>query len=653
MSEIFVQVLLPLALNEAFTYSSDELVEIGAIVEVEFGKKKIWGVVVALLDQPPTELAAKIKKVIRQNNRIKLSQNLLKFIEIIAGYNLGTRGLVLRAFIGILNSDKTKKDSKSFVQEVEPKNFSLKKLLPRQQEIFDQLSNFEDGVSLVDGVTGSGKTEIYFALVAKILRENPHSQILLMLPEIALTSQLLLRFEGQFGFKAALWHSKISKKERREIFYGIADGSVRVLIGARSSLLLPFKNLQLLVIDEEHDSSFKQEDVFNFNARDMGIVRANIEDFPVILSSATPAVETFINATSGKYRHFVLEQKFGAKNEIELIDLRREKMQKNQFISQQLREEMVQNLALSRQTLLFLNRRGYAPVTICRSCGEKYDCPNCDFHLVMHKSKNQLVCHHCGHFESIVKNCKFCGEQHSLIPLGAGVEKLAEEVAEFLPSARIALVTSDNVSNFHEVDELVEKILRNEIDVIIGTQMITKGHDFPALTLVGIVDADGLLYSSELRSLEKAYQIMTQVIGRAGRRSEQGRVIIQTYNPENLLLKQLIADDKKSFYDFEVRNRQSLDLPPFSRMVKIEVSAFSESEAKSFAKKLIQFFPVSDKVEIFGPAPAAVQRLKNRHHFLLNIKAQRRINLQKLITDVIKNINPPTSIRIRTDIDPI
>lgn len=700
MSEVFAQVLLPLALDEAFTYKAQDEVEIGDVVQVEFGRKKIWGVVVEVKKTAPENLAeAKIKKILAINSRIKFSKNQLKFIETIATYNRASRGLVLRAFIGILNSDKTKKSPKSLEQEIEPEKFSLKKLTEKQRECFDELSMTRD-ISLIDGVTGSGKTEIYFALIAKILSEkwspqqvlgdkqeesapeiltasessrclkreeltsevSPRTccgvhhdspQILILLPEIALTSQLLLRFEEQFKFKPALWHSKISQKERREIFYGVVEGSVKVLIGARSALLLPFKNLQLIIVDEEHDSSFKQEDVFNFHARDMAIVKASLEKFPVILSSATPALETYANAVSGKYRHFILEQKFGAKNEIELIDLRREKLPSGEFLSQKLRAEIAQNLLQKKQTMLFLNRRGYAPVTLCKACGKKYDCSDCDFHLVLHKSKNQLICHHCGHHEKPTAECKFCGEKDSLIGLGAGVEKLAEEVKKTFPEARIALVTSDNVTSFSDVDKLVEKILGREIDVIIGTQMITKGHDFPDLTLVGIIDADGLLYSSELRALEKAYQILTQVIGRAGRRSEQGVVMIQTYNPENFLFDQLLKNDKKSFYDFEIKNRQNLELPPFARMAKFEVSSFVESEAKNFAKKLIKNFPLSEKIEIFGPAPAPLQRLKNRHHFLVNLKTQRKINLQKLISDVMQSLDIPTSIRVRIDIDPL
>lgn len=656
MAKIFAQVLLPLALDESYSYSTEDSVKVGDVVLVEFVRKKIWGVVVATSANPPAQVAIeKIKPILEKNSRLSLSENQLKFIDNLASYNLASRGLVLRAFLGILNSDKVKKIPQALVQKVVPENFRLKKLLPKQQEIFTELCELKPAeVALLDGVTGSGKTEIYFALIAEILRANQNDkQVLILLPEIALTSQLLKRFEEQFGFKPALWHSKISKKEKREIFYGVAEGSVRVLIGARSALLLPFKNLQLLVIDEEHDTSFKQEDVFNFHARDMGVMRAKLENFSVVLASATPALETYVNATSAKYRHFILEQKFGAKNDIELVDLRRDKLPKDQFISQKLRDEMAKNFAQKKQAMLFLNRRGYAPVTLCKTCGKKYQCADCDFHLVLHKTKEKLICHHCGHQEKLIHECKFCGEKDTLISVGVGVEKIAEEVKNLFPESRIALVTSDNVSSFADVDKLVAQILNHEIDFIIGTQMIVKGHDFPELGLVGIIDADAMLYSSELRALEKTYQVLTQVVGRAGRRESKGKVVVQTYNPQNFVFEQIIKSDKKSFYDFEINNRQALDLPPFSRFVKFEVSSFNESEAKNFAKKLISHFPNNDRLELFGPAPAPLQRLKNRHHFLVNLKAAKKINVQKLITDVLQNLDIPNSIRIRVDVDPI
>jgi primosomal protein N' (replication factor Y) len=654
MSKRFFQILLPLALNEAFTYFSEKEIELGTIVLVEFGRKKIWGVVVEK-DLEPNFAIEKIKPILEQKSDFYLSKKQLNFIENIASYNLASRGLVLRAFIGILNSDKIKKLPSAKKQEIFPEKFLLKKLSNEQQKIADEFcnKNFTNySVSLLDGVTGSGKTEVYFALIAKILAQDLDSQILILLPEIALTSQLLMRFEEQFKFKPALWHSKISKKEKREIFYGIISNSTKLLIGARSALLLPFKNLKLIIIDEEHDSSFKQEDVFNFHARDMAIVKAKLGNFPVILSSATPSIETYNNAILGKYNHFILEQKFGQKNDVFLIDLRQEKLEKGDFLSHKLKQEITLKLEANKQTLLFLNRRGYAPVTLCKACGKKYECPNCDFHLVMHKAKKQLTCHHCGHFEKLEINCKFCKEENSLIALGAGVEKVREEVELAFPNARIALVTSDNVSNFLDAKKIVKQILDHEVDIIIGTQMIVKGYDFPELELVGIVDADSMLYSSELRALERSYQILTQVMGRAGRRQNKGKVYIQTYNPDNLVFTKIIKGSKKDFYDFELKNRQNADFPPFSRFAKFEISSFIENDAKNFAKKLISHFPFNKEIELFGPASAPIQRLKNRHHFLVNLKISKKFNLQKLILEVVKSLEIPKSIRLRIDIDP-
>lgn len=660
MSKVFVQVLLPLALDEPFTYYAPKTSELGDVVKVEFGRKEIWGVVFAIGEGSSAKKISpeKIKSIIEKSARIKFSENQLNLIKAIASYNLASQGLVLRAFMGILNSDKVKKEAIAKKQEVEVDKFLLKNLSSDQQEITNQLwyliEQNQASISLIDGVTGSGKTEVYFSLMAKILEQNNEAQILILLPEIALTSQLLMRFEEQFGFKVALWHSKISKKEKREIFYGIVEGSIKVLIGARSALLLPFKNLQLIVLDEEHDSSFKQEDVFNFHARDMAIIKAKLENFSVILSSATPSIETYANALSGKYNHFILEQKFGQTiNEIEMVDLRQEKMATGDFISEKLRQEIAAKLNINKQVLLFLNRRGYAPVTLCKACAKKYECANCDFHLVLHKAKKKLICHHCGHQEHMPNECKFCDAKDSLIALGAGVEKVAEEVKTLFPGARIALVTSDSVESFLDAEDVVKQILNHEVDIIIGTQMIVKGYDFPDLELVGIIDIDGMLYSSELRALEKTYQILTQVIGRAGRRQKAGKVMIQTYNPDNLIFEKIIKNSKKDFYNFEIKNRKQANFPPFSRFAKFEISSFVENDAKNFAKKLIQNFPSSEKIELFGPASAPIQRLKNRHHFLVNLKVEKQVNLQKLILDVMKSLEVPKSVRVRIDVDPV
>ena len=682
MTETYLDILLPLPFDRAFTYKACEHnVEVGDLVKVPFRKKELWGLVVAVSDSAEVE-PLKIKAIIVKHQSINFDAKLIEFINRIASYNLAPHGLVLKAFIGILNSDKVKSEklaNKALEQKVDLEKILLKKLSPKQQEIFDEISgsisesldfsgsqrNFEANqltvhasankanVNLIDAVTGSGKTEIYFALIAKILQQK-NTQILILLPEIALTSQLVTRFHEQFGFKPALWHSKISTKEKREIFCGIASGSVRVLIGARSALLQPFKNLQLIIVDEEHDSSFKQEDIFNFNARDMAILKATLEKFPIILSSATPSLESYINAKSGKYNYFHLGDKFHQRsNAIEMIDLRRIKLESGSYISQTLREALAQNFALGQQSLLFLNRRGYAPVTLCKSCGQKVNCLNCSSYLVHHKHSRRAICHYCGHNEIFSHDCKSCGEKDAIINVGVGVEKIAEEVAVLYPQARIALVTSDNIANFKDAEKVVTQILNNEIDIIIGTQIIAKGYDFPNLTLVGIVDADSGFYSAELKSSEKSFQLLSQVIGRAGRKDYHGKIFIQTFNPQNFVFEKIITNDKKGFLDFEIANRKSLNMPPFTKMANFVISAFEESKALSAAKMLAGKFPFNDAIEVFGPAPAAISRLKNRYHFRVFLKTEKKINLQKLILDVMKDLDFPSQVRVKIDIDPL
>ena len=352
----FAQIILPNALNDDFTYFALDNQQIGDVVLVEFGRQKLWSVVISLHDDVPSNFdVKKIKKVLEINQKLKLTLNQVKFIEAISSYNLASRGLVLKSFIGILNSDKIQKEFTPLEHEINEKNFHLKTLLPEQQKIYNEICQDlkSSQTFLIDGVTGSGKTEIYFAIIAEILKKNSFSQILILLPEIALTSQLLSRFEEQFGFRPALWHSKISKKHKREIYFGVTNGTTKVLIGARSSLLLPFKNLRLIVIDEEHDSSFKQEDIFNFHARDMAIFKSKLENFPIILSSATPALETYNNAKNGRYKQFLLTQKFGTKNVIDFVDLRQEKIENNHILSRKLREEIAKNLLQKKQSLLF------------------------------------------------------------------------------------------------------------------------------------------------------------------------------------------------------------------------------------------------------------------------------------------------------------
>ena len=647
------EVLLPLAVKQTFSYFALPNQQIGDVVLVEFGSKKIWGVVLELSNHS-TCSSSKIKNILETSSKLKLSILHLAFIKQLAEYNLANLGLVLKSFLANFTQiNLAKKPIKAISHDILPQNFCLKTLNDKQQAIFTdiQQNSVCHQTFLLHGATGSGKTEIFFHLIASKLNQNNSQQILILLPEIALTSQLLTRFEQQFGFCPVVWHSKISSAEKKAIFLAIANGSVKVIIGARSALLLPFDNLGLIIVDEEHDGSFKQEDVFNFHARDMAILCAKINNFPVLLCSATPSLESFYNASTGKYKYLHLAQSFGSANNLHFIDLTQEKTAKKNIITPQLQQEIANNLANKQQTLLFLNKRGYAPVTICKDCKHKYSCKHCSFHLVLYKKQNKLLCHHCGYSQKVPIVCGNCKTPDSLISLGFAIEKLIEETEKTFPQARIAVASSDTLKSFADADNLVQKITNQEVDIIIGTQIIAKGYDFGNLSLIGIVDADSLLYSSNLRATEQGFQLFTQLIGRAGRRATSGRVLIQTYNPKNLLFQHINNSD--NFYAFELKNRQLFNLPPFSQMARLEISATKASQALNFANYLVQNIPASEKLKVYGPAPAPLAKLKNRYHFLLNLIIDKKINLAKLIQGVLAKASVPSSIRVRVHINPL
>jgi primosomal protein N' (replication factor Y) len=659
--KLIYQILLPIPFDHGFSYFAPQGLDlqIGDVVKVPFRSKEIFGVVIDFDQNNPEKIdEKKIKTVLEKEEKFTFSSKLLEFIDFVSAYNLITKGLVLKLSLSILNSSKEPK-RKPKEKAVKELNISLKPLHENQKKASEDLlgliSKQEFSTILLDGVTGSGKTEIYFGAIAKILQENDNSQILILLPEIALTSQLCKRFAQQFGFEPDLWHSKISPAKKRDLFFKVANGECRVLIGARSSLFLPFKNLQLIVVDEEHDSSFKQEDVVNYQARDMAIVRAKIEDSAIILSTATPSLESYLNAKNHKYQLIKLEERFTDqdKTEIDVVDMRQEKMEKNHFISNHLRKLLEENLLNNRQSLLFLNRRGYAPITLCKECGTKISCKNCSSYLTFHQKINRLICHHCGDSQRLKNLCPECGKEDCLTSLGVGIERLQEEVLQYFPSARIGLMTSDNIKSNDDAGELIEQILDHKIDIIIGTQMIAKGHHFPSLALVGIIDGDGSFLSGNLRTLERSFQLLTQVIGRAGRERYSGQVVLQTYNPENSVFKSIIENKRDEFLESEIKNRKMMNFPPFSKMAAIIFSGMDENLVIDFAKFVRGKFPFDKAIEVFGPAPMPISRIKNRYHHCLNIKVDRKINLQKLITEVLKSCKAPSQIRVKIDIDPL
>jgi primosomal protein N' (replication factor Y) len=509
-------------------------------------------------------------------------------------------------------------------------------------------------VTLLDGVTGSGKTEVYFEAVARTLQAG--RQALIMLPEIALTDQFMRRFEGRFGCAPVEWHSALAAPERGRVWRAAATGEARVVVGARSVLFLPFKELGLIVIDEEHDTGFKQDERVHYHGRDMGVVRANLGGFPVILASATPSIESHVNARTGRYRHVVLPARFSgaALPEVSPIDLRQSPPEKGKWLSPKLIEAVAETLEAKQQTLLFLNRRGYAPLTLCRSCGHRIECPQCTAWLVEHRFRGRLHCHHCGFSIPLPEKCPKCGEAGSLVACGPGVERVAEEVTERFPEARLALLSSDLVPGITEMREIIRTIEAGEIDIVIGTQMVAKGHHFPLLATVGIVDGDlGLAMGADPRAGERTFQLLHQVTGRAGRALAEGRGLVQTYAPEHPVMAAIISGDREAFLEQEIAVRKRGLLPPYGRLAALIVSARDKETAELVARDIAHRAPAAERIEILGPAEAPLSVIRGRHRWRLLAKAPREIDMQAYLRAWLSALAPlKGDLRLTVDIDP-
>ena len=509
---------------------------------------------------------------------------------------------------------------------------------------------------LLDGVTGSGKTETYFEPMADALRMG--RQVLVLLPEIALTEAFLKRFEDRFGVPPVLWHSSLKSTERRRAWRAIArapgEGGAQVVVGARSALFLPYADLGLIVVDEAHEVSFKQDDGVRYNARDVAVMRARFEHIPIVLASATPALESLHMAEQGIYRRIVLDNRYGGATmpSIATIDLTQEKPGSGQWLAGTLVDRMADRLAKGEQSLLFLNRRGYAPLTLCRNCGYRFQCPNCSAWLVEHRLSRRLACHHCGFETRPPERCPDCGEPDCLVACGPGVERIADEVANRLPDARVALVTSDTLSSPGKATAFVEAAQGGAIDVIVGTQLVTKGFHFPNLTLVGVVDADLGLEGGDLRAAERTYQQIAQVAGRAGRGEKPGEVFIQTRHPTASVIEALAAGDRDAFYATETDMRRHANAPPFGRWAAIIVSSEDEVEARDAARAIGGTQPKHPDIAILGPAPAPLALLRNRYRYRLLINAKRSAALQEVIRDWLGALDLPRSVRVGVDIDP-
>lgn len=717
-----VGVLLPLPFDKPFDYTADFKPQLGQIVEVPFGKEKQIGVVWTLdadsgleqnkikpilksFDFPPLSaqmmefikwvahynmapLGSVLKMVISVRSvfepspmtvlytlsgktlaeaKLKNSDarwhvmDLLKHApytrqEIAAG--AGVSQSVIKPMIdaGVLVPIYVE-NKKEFTEPVG--DFMKVELTPEQENAANLLcrkvgSGFS--VTLLDGITGSGKTEVYFEAVAKALEQN--TQVLILVPEISLTTQWLSRFQKRFGVRPACWHSSLTVKERTDTWKAIIEGRVKVIVGARSALFLPYTKLGLIVIDESHDHSFKQEDAVNYQGRDMAVVRAKIEHFPVILSTATPALETIANVEDGKYDCVKLKSRYANAQlpDIQIIDIKKDKPQRGEWgvswLTPTLVKAMEGNLTRGEQSVLFLNRRGYAPLLICRDCGHKIQCPSCSAWLTEHKNAHKLMCHHCGYFDDIPEVCPHCGSAEGLTACGPGVERVAEEVCMRFPAAKVEILSSDNATSFTAVSNIIGKMERKEIDILIGTQIIAKGHHFPDLTLVGIVDADLGLMSSDLRAAEQTYQLLSQVSGRAGRGDKKGVVYVQTLHPENNVIKALLENNRALFTDYEKQSRQMLHYPPYGKLAAIIVSGSNQQQTAAVAAAFGQTAPNTQNIFTLGPAPAPLFMLRDKYRYRLMLKTTRNINIQNVLKEWMQMVRVPSNVRVEIDIDP-
>ncbi|TPG22311.1 primosomal protein N' [Sphingomonas koreensis] len=534
--------------------------------------------------------------------------------------------------------------------------FQLPDLSPDQRAAADALvGSTEAGAFqpyLLDGVTGSGKTEVYFEAVAAAIEAG--KQCLVLLPEIALTEPFLKRFTARFGCEPVAWHSGLRQSQRRRAWRQIADGQALVTVGARSALFLPYANLGLIVVDEAHETSFKQEDGVHYHARDVAVMRGLFEHCPVVLASATPAIETRQQVEIGRYAELKLPGRYGAAEmpTIEAIDLIENPPERGRWIAPKLVTAIDETLVRQEQVLLFLNRRGYAPLTLCRTCGHRFQCPNCTAWMVEHRLVRRLACHHCGHIEPVPRVCPECQNEDTLVACGPGVERIADEAAALWPEAKTAVVTSDTIWSPAKAAEFVHRMEAGDIDMVIGTQLVTKGYHFPNLTLVGVIDADLGLEGGDLRAAERTFHQIMQVSGRAGRGEKPGTVYIQTHSPKAAVMQALVTGDAEAFYAAETEARREADAPPFGRYAAIVVSSEDKDAAHAAAVAIGRTAPKVEGMHVYGPAPAPLAMLRGRHRFRLLVHARRALDVQDVIRDWLGKLDWPAKVRVAVDVDP-
>ena len=647
-----VPILVPKIFNFPFTYDSGHLEKLkpGDIVIVPFGKFKETGIVWDKIQ--PSVKKFKIKNIEKKVENFKINANLIAYINWFSSYNLVSKGMVLKMCLGDKkNTFKIEKHEKD-TSDQKKHNFFLNK---DQKKSLEDLKKFGGSfnVSLLQGVTGSGKTIVYFERIKAILKKG--QQVLVLLPEIFLTNQFKDRFVDFFGFTPSIWHSKIGIKGKRKIWQGVIENKLKLVIGARSSLLLPFKNLGLIVLDEEHDPSYKQDEGIIYHARDMAIARASFENIPIYLVSAVPSLETFNNVKNKKYNHTKLINRYSESSlpEARVIDLQKVELKKNYFIAKETIDIVNEYLDKKEQVLFFLNRRGYAPFLICKKCGFKHLCSNCSIYLTYHKSINKLICHHCGSKVKKDNICKIDKEFCDFRMYGPGVEKIHEELKDIFPKKHIRIFSSDFLSKKEETESILKKIEKNQIDILVGTQLISKGFNFPKLNCIVVVDADFSGMGYDLRTTEKNIQLYNQLSGRAGRFSKKSTIVYQTITPLNETLKDILENNPEKFLNNELIVRKKKNLPPFRRLIALIISASSSQDSFRAAQEIKKKLSVLVELDVLGPVDSPIFRLKNKYRTRLLLRSKNSNLIQKNVGKIIENLTISKKIKLTVDVDPI
>ena len=651
---MFCNVIVTRPFDKTFTYKlkKNQIVKEGSIVSIPFGKSNNQiGMIESVVKKTTLNHNYNIKEIERVFESVTLSKNIIKFIYWISDYTLSPKGLVLKLFLInekiIDHSIIEKKENLFYPEKIKLNNDQIKAV-----SVINSLL-FKSTLPLVlEGVTGSGKTEVFFEAIENVIKKK--QQALIMVPEISLTPQLETRFIKRFGFSPNIWHSKISDKKRKDIWHRCYLGDSIIVVGARSSLFLPFKKLGLIVVDEEHDTSYKQEDNIRYQARDLAIVRAKIDKALIILSSATPSLETQNNINKKKYKHVYLASQFSGIKlpPIELIDLQQHKLEKNKWISNKIFKELQSCLIKKEQALLFLNRRGYSPLSLCIECGYRYQCEQCTSWLVMHHRKKRLLCHHCGSIYPIEPNCPKCLTKDSIKLIGPGVERLEEELKLLFPEKAIGVMSSDNANTPNKIKKIIDNFENKKIDILVATQIMAKGYDFPNLSFVGVIDADTGLLGGDMRAIERTYNLLQQVSGRAGRSRKQGKVFIQTYYPKQPVIESLQKRDRKKFVEQSLKDREDFLIPPFAFMTSLIISGSSKAKTEMYGKKIIQASKIPENITILGPVEAPIFLLRGRYRFRILIKGNNRKILNKFTKFIIKRSPLPPTIRLIVDVDP-